>query len=146
MFRLHLRTGAPEPPLAECSPCRPKMLQSGRGEGQKRGQRERERERGGEEEKEMQRIISPLGSLWPQQKWNVIQAVRMSSASWLRLAKTDASTCHEESQSTSFEHSSHPPASFDRQEMLQRWLPLESAKILPSSLAARQPMRPTIPM
>merc|ERR1712032_1215871 len=56
MFRLHLRTGSPEPPLAECSPCRPKMLQSGRGEGQR--ERERERERGEEEEKEMQRNIT----------------------------------------------------------------------------------------
>merc|ERR1712032_673980 len=51
---MHFRMGAPEPPLAECSPCRPKMLQSGREEGQ----RERERERGEEEEKEMQRIIT----------------------------------------------------------------------------------------
>merc|ERR1711920_914747 len=88
-------------------------------------EREREREREGKRKRRRCSEYAPLGSLWPQQKWNVMHAARMPSASWLRLAKTDPSTCHAESQSASFEPSSHPPASFDRQDMLQRWVEVD---------------------
>merc|ERR1712151_854757 len=103
-------------------------------EGGKGRERQRERER--ERERERGRGREGDGANKPRWapcghngNWNAMRAARTPSASWLRLAKTDPSTCHEESQSASFEHSSHPPASFDRQDMLQRWLPLESAEI-----------------